>query len=46
LSVEKSVVINFLNKDYEIQSWNEQGEIIQVEGMLTTAFLVVSPCSH
>lgn len=46
MSVENGVVISFLNKDYELQSWNEQGEITQIKGMLTIAFLVVSPCSH
>lgn len=40
------VVIGFFNKDYELQSWNEQGEITHFEGMLTICFLVVSPCSH
>ena len=36
----------FFWKDYELQSWNEQGEITQIKGMLTIAFLVVSPCFH
>jgi len=36
----------FLSKDYEIQSWNEQGEIFKKEGMLTIAFSYVSFCSH
>lgn len=40
------MVIAFLEKDYELQSWNEQGEITKIEGMLTIAFLVVSSCSH
>lgn len=46
MSVDKGVVISFLNKDYELQSWNEQGEITYFEGMLTICFLVVSPCFH
>ena len=46
MSVEKGVVISGFQKDYELQSWNEQGEITKIEGMLTIAFLVVSPCSH
>jgi len=46
LSVDSGVIISFLNKDYELQSWNEQGEITRIEGILTIAFLVVSPCSH
>lgn len=46
MSVDSGVVICFSEKDYELQSWNEQGEITQIEGMLTIAFLVVSPCSH
>jgi hypothetical protein len=45
-SVENGVVISFLNKDYELQSWNEQGEIIYIEGMLTIAFFVIFPCFH
>ena len=40
------MVISFLNKDYEIQSWNKQGEITKIEGMLTIAFLVIYLCSH
>jgi len=36
----------FFSKDYEIQSWNEQGEIFKKEGMLTIAFSYVSFCSH
>ncbi len=46
MSVENGVVISLLNKDYELQSWNEQGEITTIEGMLTIAFSVVSSCSH
>jgi hypothetical protein len=46
LSVENGVVISVFEKDYELMSWNEQGEIIQVKGMLTIAFLVVFLCSH
>ena len=33
-------------KDFEIQSWNEQGEITKIEGMLTIAFCFIFPCSH
>ena len=40
------MVISTFQKDYELLSWNEQGEITQIEGMLTIAFLVISPCSH
>lgn len=46
MSVENGVVISFLNKDYELQSWNEQGEITKIEGMLTIAFSFIFPCSH
>jgi len=45
-SVENGVVITSLSKDYEIQSWNEQGEILQKEGMLTICFSYISFCSH
>ncbi len=40
------VVTCSTGKDFEIQSWNEQGEIIKVEGMLTIAFSFIFPCSH
>ena len=39
-------IINSLQKDFEVSSWNEQGEIIRIEGILTIAFLFISPCSH
>jgi len=39
------VVICYSNKDYEVSSWNEQGEITRIEGMLTIAFFI-SVCSH
>ena len=45
-SVENGVVIASLSKDYEIQSWNEQGVILQKEGMLTICFSYISLCSH
>jgi len=41
------VVVNCsTDKDFEIQSWNEQGEITKIEGMLTIAFSFIFPCSH
>jgi len=40
------VVISSFQKDYELQSWNEQGEITEIEGMLTIAFSFIFPCSH
>ena len=46
MSVENGVVICFCQKDYELKSWNEQGEITTVEGMLTVAFSAIFPCSH
>ena len=45
-SVENGVVICSSSKDYELQSWNEQGEITKIEGMLTIAFSYISSCSH
>lgn len=45
-SVENGVVIVSFSKDYEIESWNEQGEILQKEGMLTICFSYISLCSH
>ena len=44
--VEKGVVICSSSKDYELQSWNEQGEITKIEGMLTIAFSFIFSCSH
>jgi cell division protein FtsL len=44
--LKRGVVISVFQKDYELRSWNKQGEITKVEGMLTIAFLVVSSCSH
>lgn len=38
-------IINSLQKDYEIVSWNEQGEITRIKGILTIAFFI-SVCSH
>ena len=46
MTVKDKIAIGLLNKDYELLSWNEQGEITQIEGMLTICFSVVSPCSH
>ena len=40
------MVITSLSKDYELLSWNEQGEILQKEGMLTICFSYISFCSH
>ena len=45
-SVESGVVSCFCQKDYELESWNEQGEITKVEGMLTICFSYISSCSH
>jgi len=45
-SVENGVVICSSSKDYELQSWNEQGEITKIEGMLTICFSYISSCSH
>ncbi len=45
-SVENGVVAVSFSKDYEIQSWNEQGEILHKEGMLTICFSYISLCSH
>ena len=44
--VENGVVICSSSKDYELQSWNEQGETMKVEGMLTVAFSFIFSCSH
>lgn len=44
--VQKGVVICSFSKDYKLQSWNEQGKIIQIEGILTIAFYVISSCSY
>jgi hypothetical protein len=46
LVVEKGLVICCFSKDYEIQSWNEQGEILRKEGMLAIALSNISFCSH
>ena len=40
------VVTCSIGKDFEIQSWNEQGEITKIEGILTVAFSFISFCSH
>ena len=45
-SVENGAAICSFSKDYERQSWNEQGGILQKEGMLTVAFSYISICSH
>jgi len=45
-SVENGVVICSFSKDYELSSWNEQGEILQKEGMLTVCFSYIALCSH
>ena len=46
MSVENGVALSVFQKDYELLSWNEQGEITQIEGMLTIAFLFISLCPH
>ena len=43
---ENGVAICSFQKDYELQSWNEQGEITKIEGMLTVAFSFIFSCSH
>ena len=40
------MVIASFSKDYELSSWNEQGEILQKEGMLTVCFSYISLRSH
>ena len=40
------MVICSSSKDYELQSWNKQGEITKIKGMLTIAFSFFSFCSH
>ena len=46
LSDENCVLICSFQKDYELQSWNEQGEMTKIEGMLTIAFSFIFSCSH
>ena len=45
MNKKHSILISSLQKDYEISSWNEQGEITRIEGILTIAFFI-SVCSH
>jgi len=45
LNEKYGFIINSLQKDYEIVSWNEQGEITRIKGILTIAFFI-SVCSH
>jgi len=44
--MESVEIISVFQKDYELQSWNEQGEITKIEGMLTVAFSFIFSCSH